>query len=77
MALINNCDLRLGLRIVGHEKNHIDISTDEGDGVTIVCCWSGLPEYYKAPAAHHYEEWAAQLEYIAEELRNRAHKLSI
>jgi hypothetical protein len=77
MALIVNCDLKLGLRIAGHEKNHIDIDTDEGDGVTILCRWNRLPDYYKAPEVHHYEEWAAQLDYIAEELRNRAHKIDI
>lgn len=70
---IINCDLRLDLRIAGHEKPHLSASTDEGDGYTLTAEYTGLdPNYYEPPKSYHYEEWAGQLETIAALLRARA-----
>ncbi len=65
-------DLTAELRIGGHEKPHIKISTDpDEEEITINQSWTGEnPEYYQEPSDADYDEWANQLEIIANRIRS-------
>lgn len=66
-----NADLTAELRIGGYEKPHIKVSVDsDEEEITINNSWTGEnPELYKEPSDADYDEWANQLETIANRIR--------
>lgn len=63
---IMNVDLVLQLRIAGNSEESITISTDEGDGYTLM-----TNNKSQVPEKQHYEEWIGQLEHIIEILKDQ------
>jgi len=69
--IINNADLDLKLRKVGHATPSFHIDTDEGDGCTIIQKWNCAQDINPElkPDRRHYDEWIGQLEGIVEKLK--------
>ncbi|MFA6355402.1 MAG: hypothetical protein WCW65_03185 [Candidatus Paceibacterota bacterium] len=65
--IINNCDLKLDLRIVGQAVPSLHISTDEGDGFDFM-------RNNDFPSQNDYKDWAEQLRYIANVVEKMNHK---
>ena len=67
-----NVDLTCDLRVIGWSKPSIRVSTDEGDG----CDFFVYNKHGEGPELKscYYEEWANQLEQIAQVLRAKGYR---
>jgi hypothetical protein len=68
-----NVDLICNLRVIGWSKDSFKIYTDEGDGYDFFAKYMDGEGPTLKP--YHYEEWAEQLDNLADWCRKQAEKL--
>jgi len=69
-----NVDLEGRLRVIGQSRASFQFVSDEGDGYDIFALYKAGEGPHLMPK--HFEEWAEQLEYVAEWCRKKAAELS-
>jgi hypothetical protein len=69
-----NVDLQCNLRVIGWGKESFIVETDEGDG------YDFMPGYMEGEGpvikSYHYDEWAEQLENIADWCRRKSKEIT-